>query len=385
MISAMITYDLGRFLQTVDVNLMISACARGRAWREAILMLDWLEKAEINAEIAGGIAGTSAPNRTSAQMAIDGARLRPTVRSYGAALSALHKGGQWREAVRRLQRMRQLGPAPSRECYAPVLLACKEAGEWRTAIEVWTDMLRSAPEARRDVARLDEMWRDWTRFGEIACDQTWKWTNQGPATSRPEDPLTRWQVRPDAVCVRALLDGALGAGEYRAGLGVLAQFAEISAEMSGAPKRYSGVLYTQATTTTTTTRGQRQHNHDGSNASSKNSISSSGSRLGATRRAAPRAGGGRGCCGGSGGWDSRDGGGGEGGGGCGARRGGGAAGGGGLGAVGGRWMARPDKGAHKLHATITMTHDEFLSAATTQYISKLTRRDGLRGPYEDRR
>lgn len=172
-------------------------------------------------------------------MAIDGARLRPTVRSYGAALSALHKGGQWREAVRRLQRMRQLGPAPSRECYAPVLLACKEAGEWRTAIEVWTDMLRSAPEARRDVARSDAIRRE-----------------SGLVKARPlpprVHPLMKWQVRPDAVCVRAVLDGALGAGEYRAGLGVLAQFAEISAEISGAPKRYSGVLYTQATTTTKT-------------------------------------------------------------------------------------------------------------------------------------
>ena len=120
------------------VNIAISACARGRARREALLLHEQLR------------AGcSSAEGRRGGQML--------TERTWGATIGAMYKGGQWRKAAELVGEMRRDGLAPNLACYTPALAACADAAEWRPALELWESLLRDGitPDALAAGAALD--------------------------------------------------------------------------------------------------------------------------------------------------------------------------------------------------------------------------------------
>ena len=93
-------------VDTVHYNVLISACARPRRWKEALALVDRMRKRNI---------------------------ARSTV-TYNSLLNVLHRSGRWRLALKMLKQMRREKVPPDTVTFSSAIAACGSAGEWQRAL-----------------------------------------------------------------------------------------------------------------------------------------------------------------------------------------------------------------------------------------------------------
>lgn len=128
----------------ISFNSAIAACASRGQWKRALSLL-----AEMEAVAADGGDGDDEAE-AEAEAGEGGARRRglPDAYSFGSAIAACGRGGQWSLAVGLLSTMRRKGIAPGVVAFNAAISACGEAGQWERAVGLLRDMEAEAGERR---------------------------------------------------------------------------------------------------------------------------------------------------------------------------------------------------------------------------------------------
>jgi len=105
---------------TIAYNLAMRACVRNSAAERALELMDEM------ASLADGA--------------------RPDQISYGTAINAAAKSGQWKRGVELLAQMREAGLPANVLCYAAAISGCASVGEWRTATDLLVEMRAAGAE-----------------------------------------------------------------------------------------------------------------------------------------------------------------------------------------------------------------------------------------------
>lgn len=84
--------------------------------------------------------------------------LSPDHVTYGSAVSAMAKAGQWVRALSLLREMMEEGLAPNLLCYGAAIDACANGRQWQMAVELLDRMRQSGLEPDRYVRSL-ACWR----------------------------------------------------------------------------------------------------------------------------------------------------------------------------------------------------------------------------------
>ncbi len=184
---------------------LISACGNAGEWRVAIDLLHGMEArygVAPDTECRNAAIHACARGRQweLALRELDALGDRATLKSYGATLAALSKCGRWEECLQLLRRMEDNGLRPSVPCYTAAISACGNAGEWAAAAGLWREL-----RARRELSA------DWLSLAATldACYAAGEWRDDaadgGPSPSAERGPLAG--ARTSRVC--ELLDGLI--------------------------------------------------------------------------------------------------------------------------------------------------------------------------------
>jgi pentatricopeptide repeat domain-containing protein 1 len=132
---------------TVTYNTLITACANGRQWQEALRVFKDMR--------AAGVLPNTITYNTLITACANGGQWREAVRvfkdmraagvlpntiTYSTLITACANGGQWQEAVRVFEDMRAAGVLPDTTTYSTLITACANGGQWREAVRVFKDM-----------------------------------------------------------------------------------------------------------------------------------------------------------------------------------------------------------------------------------------------------
>jgi len=186
-------------VDTVHYNVMISACARPRRWKEALELFDRMRKRNVE---------------------------RSTV-TYNSLLHVMHRAGRWRLALKLLKQMRREKVAPDTVTFSSAIAACGSAGEWQRAL-LLLPLMASAGVSPNTITFSSCI---------TACEKKGEWR---PALQVLETMATL-DLAPDLICCNAAIGACARAGEPAQAQTVLR---EVLAANGIAPdtKSYNGLL-----------------------------------------------------------------------------------------------------------------------------------------------
>ncbi|CAJ1419776.1 unnamed protein product [Effrenium voratum] len=153
----------GSEANTASANCALDACAQGAAWRQALLLLQWMPLRRLSAsEVTQGVSVNAlrgswpqalqvldtgnivAVNTALAAIRWEQAvvlfwrlRIKRTVRTLNAVLGSLASVGQWQQALPFLELR---SPAPDVVSYNCLLTACARAQHWELALRLLCEM-----------------------------------------------------------------------------------------------------------------------------------------------------------------------------------------------------------------------------------------------------
>jgi pentatricopeptide repeat domain-containing protein 1 len=97
---------------TVTYSTLITACANGGQWQEAVRVFEDMRAA----------------------------RVLPNTITYNTLITACANGGQWQEAVRVFKDMRAAGIPANTITHSTLITACANGGQWQEAVRMFEDM-----------------------------------------------------------------------------------------------------------------------------------------------------------------------------------------------------------------------------------------------------
>jgi len=130
-------------VDTVHYNVMISACARPRRWREALELFDRMRKRNVERSTVTYNSLLHVMHRAGRwklslkmlkQMRRD--KVPPDTITFSSAIAACGSAGEWQRALLLLPLMAQAGVSPNTITFSSCITACEKKAEWRPALEV---------------------------------------------------------------------------------------------------------------------------------------------------------------------------------------------------------------------------------------------------------
>jgi len=135
----------GCAVNSFHFNTVITALGRRGQWRDAMIVFDEMQMAEVEPDIDTLLQlvtavgeGEQAHKKVAKRMQAQ--RLEPTVVTYTSLISACGVAGEWERAESLFVRMRSKGLRPTVVTYNALLMALEKGGQWERAIEVLTEM-----------------------------------------------------------------------------------------------------------------------------------------------------------------------------------------------------------------------------------------------------
>jgi pentatricopeptide repeat domain-containing protein 1 len=142
--------------------------------------------------------------------------LKPSLITYGSALTACSTAGRGEQALALLQQMQHSsGLLPDARCYSAVISALGKAGMWREALQVLTAMQQ--PLTLTVVQPLGKTVAN-GRNGKTGSDTTAAATATAAAAGAGTSTVSRKGIKPNAVCYTAAITALARAGEARRAL-----------------------------------------------------------------------------------------------------------------------------------------------------------------------
>ena len=131
----------GRVLDVFHYSAGINACAKGRQWEQALLLLDAMARNGVPPDCVcfnGAISACARGGRWDRALGLldemKSKGLAPNMISYSAAISACAKGGCWERALALLAEMRAAGHWPNVITYSAAISACDKGWQWERAL-----------------------------------------------------------------------------------------------------------------------------------------------------------------------------------------------------------------------------------------------------------
>ena len=141
-------------LDVFHYSAAINACAKGRQWEQAMLLLDTMNKNGVPPDCVcfnGAISACARGGHWERALGLlDDMKLKghkPNLISYSSAISACSKGGCWERALQLLHEMRQAGHWPNVISYSAAISACDKGGQWERALALLQEMINLGLEA----------------------------------------------------------------------------------------------------------------------------------------------------------------------------------------------------------------------------------------------
>jgi len=190
-------------VDTVHYNVLISACARPRRWKEALALVDRMRKRNI---------------------------ARSTV-TYNSLLNVLHRSGRWRLALKMLKQMRREKVPPDTVTFSSAIAACGSAGEWQRAL-LLLPLMAAAGVSPNTITFSSCI---------TACEKKGEWR---PALQLLE-AMPALDLAPDLICCNAAIGACARAGEPAQAENVLRQVL-VASGIAPDTKSYNGLLTAHA-------------------------------------------------------------------------------------------------------------------------------------------
>jgi pentatricopeptide repeat protein len=148
---------LGKLTTAKEYKLALQACCQAKLWHRTLSLFTELEASELQPDVACFNAAARAFQNTGqidkvrwlvAQMKAHGVRPDPVIvrianRSFGMAISAHEKAGQWSHALSLLHQLTDACVTPDVVTFNAAVSACHKGGQWERAVSL-LDQMRDA-------------------------------------------------------------------------------------------------------------------------------------------------------------------------------------------------------------------------------------------------